>query len=438
MRLVASWLAVGVICGLAAGCGGGGGDGGGDDGGGAGDGGGGGGDGGAGDAMVGPAATVLRIHYPAGAEVVTVRGTGLPGGWTVNTPTQAGGGGGGGGADVWTYSTTTLAAPTEWKPLLGDVWSLGANYHVTPGQTVDVYPHFKTARGQVMQFASPFASSVLGNSRVVWAYLPPVYLENSTVRLPVVYMHDGQNLFEAARAFGGVEWQVDETLDAAAAGGRCQDAGAKACMSDGDCNPGGGAGGAAVRCESFREAIVIAPENAGAARIYEYTPTFDASYDPSGGADKFLQMLRTELKPRVDTMLRTLPGPADTAVVGSSLGGLLSAYAGVVQPGTFGLVGAMSPSTWWDGRVIIARVMTTPAAGAGVRPLRVYVDSGDAGSSMDGVTDTRALAQAYLARGYLMGQDFLHVVAPGHQHSEGYWAQRLPGALGFLLGARER
>jgi len=433
MRLVASWLAVGVICGWAAGCGGDGGD----DDVGAGDGGGVV-DGGAADATVGPAATVLRIHYPAGAEVVIVRGAGLPGGWMVGMSTMAGGAGGG-GADVWTYATTTLAAPTEWKPLLGDLWSLGANYHVTPGQTVDVYPHFKTSRGQVMQFASPFASTVLGNSRVVWAYLPPVYLENTTVRLPVVYMHDGQNLFDAARAFGGVEWQVDETLDAAAAGGRCQDAGAKACMSDGDCNVGGG-GGAGVRCESFRESIVIAPENAGAARIYEYTPTFDASYDPSGGADEFLQMLRTELKPRVDTMLRTLPGPADTAVVGSSLGGLLSAYAGVVQPGTFGLVGAMSPSTWWDGRVIIARVMTTPAAGAGAgaRPLRVYVDSGDAGSSMDGVTDTRALAQAYLARGYLMGQDFLHVVAPGHQHSEGYWAQRLPGALGFLLGPRER
>lgn len=362
-------------------------------------------------------ATTLRIHYPAGAETITVRGQALPGGWTAATPTVAG------AADTWTFTTTTLTAATEWKPLLGDTWSLGANYHVEPGQTLDVYPHFRVTAGQVMQFASPFASTSLGNSRTVWAYLPPSYLENPTVRLPVAYMHDGQNLFMPGQ-FG--DWRVDETLNAAAAGGRCV-SDQRACQSDGDC------GGA--RCDSFRETIVIAPENAGSARIYEYTPTPDPSYPDGGGADRYLDFLVGELKPRVDAMLRTLTGAEDTAILGSSLGGLLSAHAGLVRPAVFGLNGVMSPSTWWDRRLIIARVMAftgTP------RPLRVYVDSGDSGNSNDDVDNTRALAAAYQGIGYVSGQNFVHLVAPGHEHTEYYWAQRLPGALSFLLGPRER
>src|SRR5678815_2349906 len=124
--------------------------------------------------------------------------------------------------------------------------------------------------------------------------------------------------------------------------------------------------------------------------------TFDSSEGFGGDGDKYLRMLVEELKPQVDAMLRTLPDREHTGILGSSLGGLISAYAGCTQAGTFGLVGAMSPSTWWDNTVIIGDVM----AMAQPRPLLVYVDSGDSGPSSDDQTNTAQLAAAYRNLGY--------------------------------------
>lgn len=113
---------------------------------------------------------------------------------------------------------------------------------------------------------------------------------------------------------------------------------------------------------------------------------------------------------------------------------MISSYAGVRRADVFGLVGALSPSTWWDDRVILREVATVPARAQ--RPLRVYVDSGDSGASMDDVENTRAHAAAWRAAGYVDDQSLLHVVQRGASHSEVWWARRLPGALRFLLGPR--
>jgi pullulanase len=115
--------------------------------------------------------------------------------------------------------------------------------------------------------------------------------------------------------------------------------------------------------------------------------------------------------------------------MGSSLGGLISAYAGVKRAALFGRIGAMSPSTWWDELFLLGSVRGSGA----VRPLRVYLDSGDSGPSMDDKDNTQALAQVYRDLGYRDGVDLLHVIQRGASHSEYYWAQRLPIALQFLL-----
>ena len=243
---------------------------------------------------------------------------------------------------------------------------------------------------------------MLGNTRAVWVYLPPTYLENARARFGVVYMHDGQNLFDPQLAFGGNPWWVQRAIDAAAATG------------------------------SFAEAIVVGPEST-ADRIGEYTPTRDPAYPGSGKGPLYVKMLVDELKPRVDAELRTLPDRDHTAILGSSLGGLISCYAGVVKPEVFARVGAMSPSTWWDNRVLFTFVAQTAVA---PRPLRVYLDSGDSGPSSDDVVNTTQLAGAYRAQGYVDGVTLEHVVQAGATHSEVYWAQRLPEALRFLLGPR--
>ncbi|MBL8910890.1 MAG: alpha/beta hydrolase [Archangium sp.] len=341
--------------------------------------------------------TTLRVTYPTGTNALFVRGSLPPLNWNTGVPMQKV------NDTTWTLALDGLAsgAALEWKPLLNDMtWSKGPNYEASGGGTTEVAPRFLRDAGEWTIRWPSFASTILGNTRGVYVYLPPTYLENSTARMPVVYMHDGQNLFDPAAAFGGVTWRVPEAMNDAASNGR------------------------------FREAIVVGAENAGAGRIGEYTPTSDPMYG-GGRGDLFLRMLVEELKPRVDLELRTLTGPADTVLIGSSLGGLISSYAGVRKADTFGCIGAMSPSVWWDGRVLLTYLPQTPAS---ARPLRVYVDSGDSGPSNDGVTDTADLVVAYRALGYTDGATLKYVVQQGATHTESAWASRLPGALEFLLG----
>lgn len=347
--------------------------------------------------------TVLRVHYPAdpGFSQLWVRGSLAPLSWMRGQAMTR--------VDATTYQIRirSLTTPIEWKPLLDDTtWSRGANYRAEPGQTVDVYPHFRTAAGRYERRYLGFASSILGNRRNVWVYYPPSYSENPLARYPVVYMHDGQNLFDPSFAFGGNTWKVSETLNAG--------------IDALDPN------------YSIPEVLVVGPENTSD-RIYEYTPTVgdDPDYN-GGGGDKYLRFLIEELKPVIDRDLRTIPTAAATAMAGSSLGGLISAYAGTRRADVFGRVGIFSPSTWWDGRYIIGAVKASTQ-----RPVRVYVDSGDSGASKDDVDNTRDLAQAYRDIGYKDAgrpdDNLLYVVQRGGQHNEVYWAQRLPAAFRFLL-----
>ena len=335
------------------------------------------------------AMSTVRVHYPVAAgSTLSLRGSAGPLSWTKGIALTKG------AADTWTYVFGPLAAPVDLKPVLDDTtWSRGPNYTLATGQTLDVYPHFTIAKGTVTKQWPAFTSTVLPSTRGVWVYLPPTYLENARVRMPVVYMHDAQNLFDPALAFGGNEWKVDETFDAASEDG------------------------------TIREAIVIGVENT-ADRMAELTP---------GKGDQYLQMIAAEIKPMVDAALRTLPARATTAMAGSSLGGLITAYAGVHQADTFGLAASLSPSTWWNNRVILEEVATIPSHPA--RPDRVYVDSGDSGDSNDDVANTADLAAKYKDVGYVEGTTLHYVVQPGAIHNEVYWAQRFPGAMRFLLGA---
>ncbi len=339
--------------------------------------------------------TTVRVHYPRTTHSLSIRGASAPLSWTQSAATTP-------AADGWTWSSDNLTSASDFKPMLDDAaWSLGANYRVAPGETVDIYPRFQSAAGSYSIRWPSFASATLGRSRKVWVYLPPGYTENTEARYPVVYMHDGQNLFDRNAPFGF--WHADEALDEGAAD------------------------------STIRESIVVGPE-AGNNRMTDYTPSFDASEGSGGGAAAYVTSLVTELKPLVDRELRTLPGRETTAMIGSSLGGLVTAWTSVHHASTFGSCGVMSPSTWWDNTMILGEVSTLPWQGT--RPPRMYVDSGNAGPSLDDNVNTALLASRYRSAGYVDGLDFLYVLAAGHQHSESYWAQRLPRALRFLVGAR--
>jgi predicted alpha/beta superfamily hydrolase len=353
-----------------------------------------------GDSGLSSSATVLRVHYPlAAGQTLSVRGSTSPLNWMSGVSmTQK-------SATDYEFRITGLTTTLQWKPLVGDsTWSIGMNYTATPGQTVDVYPHFYTTNGQYQRYYSDFHSNILDNDRGVWIYLPPSYYENTLAQYPVLYMHDGQNLFDPAASFAGVTWQVAQTLDAG---------------SD-----------ALDPTLYIPEMVVIGPENTSE-RIYEYTPVPDPTEMGGGGGDLYLAFLKTELKPAIENdplfKGRLLTDVNHTAMAGSSLGGLITAYAGITQPDVWSRLGIFSPSTWWDSDYIIGAV--SMAGGVTPRWVHVYVDSG---SPDDDQVDTANLAQEYRDIGYVDGSTLQYVLAPGASHDEAAWAARLPGALRFL------
>lgn len=334
------------------------------------------------------AMTTVRVHYDTGlGHHIAVRGSAAPLSWAAgkNATWTSG--------NVWVYAWDA-AGDAELKPLIDDAeWSTGGNYRVRAGTTVDVYPFFGPPTGNVVEVPD-FASPELGNQRSLMIYLPPSYRENAAKRYPVLYMHDGQNLFDAATSAFGTEWQVDENVDAAVGAGRMD------------------------------EVIVVGIDNTPN-RIWEYTPCCDPTYG-GGGAPTYERFLIDTVKPYIDQQFRTLPSKDDTAVMGSSLGGLLSFYLARRNPAVFSKAGCMSSSFWWNGQALTLEVeqSTTHV------PVELYLD---AGTNNDGLPETTRMDTALLADGYVQGRDLDFVTAQGGSHNEASWAARVAIPLTWLF-----
>lgn len=247
-----------------------------------------------------------------------------------------------------------------------------------------------------------FASGYLSTSRDVLVYLPPGY-DLSNDRYPVLYLQDGQNLFDPATAFGGNDWGVDIAADDLISQGLIQ------------------------------PLIIAGVYNTGVRRVSEYTPTRDPRSRKGGKGDRYAQMMARELKPLLDQQYRTRRGPADTAVGGSSLGALVSLEAALLYPRVFGKAAVMSPSVWWDQRAILGWVRRFRAAN---RP-RLWVDMGTCeGNSPEAiVNDARLLRDTLVECGWREGQDLEYREYEGACHNEGAWAARLPDVLRWLFPA---
>lgn len=242
-----------------------------------------------------------------------------------------------------------------------------------------------------------FHSRYLEHDRTVIVYLPPGYDAESIVRYPVLYLHDGQNVFDRATAFGE-EWHVDES--------------AQALILAGEIEP----------------LIIVGIYNSGEHRVDEYTPTPEAEKGRGGHADDYGRMLVEELKPFIDATYNTLPGAANTALGGSSLGGLVTIHLGIRYPATFSRLAALSPSVWWDHRVLLTEVEALPRK----LPLRIWLDAGTAEGS-ETLANARALRDALVAKGWTIGDDLSYLEAPGGEHNEQSWAARVDGVLKFLF-----
>jgi predicted alpha/beta superfamily hydrolase len=330
-------------------------------------------------------ATTVRVHYDAGKEAILVRGDKGPMSWDKGATATPG------PDKTWTYTWPDTLGNITMKPTLGaDKVSTGGVYLLAAGSTVDIYPFFGAPFGKVT-LVPKFESPQLGNSRSLRIYLPPSYEENKAKRYPVLYMHDGQNLFDAKTASFGVEWGIDETVNRLVATG------------------------------VMDEVIVVGIDNSPE-RLGEYSTCCDPKYG-GGKIEPYQRFVLDTVKPYVDKTLRTLPGKDNTAMMGSSLGALATAYIAQKNPEVISKAGLMSGSFWWNQREMVA----TPALRV---PVRFYLD---AGNKDDGMEDTAALRDAMVKQGYRLGEDLEFFADPNGSHNEKSWAARVARPLAWLF-----
>jgi predicted alpha/beta superfamily hydrolase len=270
-----------------------------------------------------------------------------------------------------------------------------------PGEAVDA-PHPPERVGSLEYYRST-GSRFLEQPHDVIVCVPPGYDVETGRRYPVLYLHDGQNVFDDLPLSPfGVQWGADTT--------------ARALINAGVVEP----------------VILVAIGNAGRDRIDEYTPTRDASHDAGGMADRYGQMLVYEIKPFIDHHYRTKRGPADTGVAGSSLGGLLSLHLGLTHAAVFGKLALLSPSVWWDDRWIVRQLNASDA----IRPrLRIWLDVGTRESRM--LRGAQLLARMLERKGWVRGVDFEYFEADGALHDERAWGERTGLFLRFLYPAQQ-
>ncbi len=246
--------------------------------------------------------------------------------------------------------------------------------------------------GGVVVFSDNFYMPQLQRNRRIWVYLPPDYA-NSNQRYPVLYMHDGQNLFDPALSFSG-EWMVDEALNALFAQG-----------DDG--------------------AIVVGIDNGGGERINEYTPWPNPTYG-GGDGDAYIDFIVETLKPAIDETYRTLPDRENTGIMGSSLGGLVSMYGAIEHQDIFSKAGIFSPSFWFSENAY------THVSNVGKQAnMRIYLMAGEQ-ESESMVPDLMAMYNTLVNAGF-SEDEILLLTHPDGQHAEWYWAREFPAAYEWLF-----
>ena len=245
-----------------------------------------------------------------------------------------------------------------------------------------------------------FHSAILPDDRAVSVYLPPQYLVDPTRRFPVFYLHDGQNLFDGTTSYiAGRTWKAQTTADAL------------------------------NQADSIEPIILVGVANTGLRRLAEYTPTRD--FKMGGGEGRnYGRLLIEELKPFIDATYRTFVDPANTALGGSSLGGLITLHLGLEHPEVFGKLAVMSPSLWWDHRSILTGVANMKINSVP----RIWLDMGTAEGARH-VRDADQLYSLLIQRGWRSNIDVIYYRDQDAVHDEVAWSNRLGSVLRFLFPA---
>lgn len=253
---------------------------------------------------------------------------------------------------------------------------------------ITVSAQVSSASKQVSTFT--IEAPQLKTTKKIWVYLPKNYSE-SAKKYPVIYMHDAQNLFDAKTSYAG-EWNVDETLDSINA-----------------------------------QVIIIGIEHGNEKRMEELTPFKHEKYN-GGKADKYLEFIVKTLKPKVDSSYRTKSNTKNTAVIGSSLGGLVSFYAALKYPDVFGKVGCFSPAFWFN-----RKEMNDLMARTNDFNTKVYFLCGDNEGDADVINDMETVEHWVNTKRCECKNLNKKVIVKGGQHNEKLWRENFKNAYLWLF-----
>ena len=263
-------------------------------------------------------------------------------------------------------------------------WTKGPRQRVVHGQITGTVKYHRALKG----------AGIKDRDLIVW--LPPGYEADTSRRYPVIYMHDGQNVFDPATSAFGVDWSVDETADDL------------------------------IKKKSIEPVIVVGIYNTSD-RMKEYTP------GDKGAA--YMEFIVKTVKPLIDSTYRTKPDRKNTIVGGSSAGGIISFMLVWEHPEVFSKAICMSPafktptsmSAGWD----YAKVVETSTGKK--KDVFFYIDNGGIGLESQLQPGVDEMIKALKAKGYQEGKDFVVVIDPNAKHSEADWAKRFPNALQLVL-----
>jgi len=246
-----------------------------------------------------------------------------------------------------------------------------------------------------------FASRLIDDKHDFIVYVPQAFCDDPNRFFPVLYLHDGQNLFDPETSFiKGNYWRVGEAADAL--------------IASGDVEP----------------LVIVGIYNNGVKRIDDYTPVEDKRLG-GGKADAYGQMVVEELRSFVAHQYRTLAGAANCGMGGSSLGGLVTLYLGMRYPDVFGKLAVLSPSVWWRDRVILRFIEQL----RGRTGQSIWLDIGTS-EGRRALPDVRALKRLLIRKGWKKSVDLEYHEIEGGKHSEYAWAERVAPMLKFLFPRR--
>jgi predicted alpha/beta superfamily hydrolase len=250
-----------------------------------------------------------------------------------------------------------------------------------------------------------FLSRLLGNRRTIRVCLPPGYANNVRHRYPVLYLHDGQNLFDAATAANSVSWEADRTANRLMRAGRIQP-------------------------------LIMVGIDHSDDRLDEYTIHRDPRERAGGKGQLYGRFVLREVKPFIDAHYRTRPGRDHTAVAGSSLGGLVSLTMARDYHDDFALCGLVSASLWWCRCKVFTDLSKDRAW---MKHMRFWVDMGTKEGGRDsgfplGITQAHRLIKSFNRAGLVAGTDYHYLEVAGGEHNEAAWAARFDELLRFFFG----